>query len=90
MRRLLFYMRPYRRLVAISVAFLLAQSALQVLGPLLTKTAVDRYLQPNPQRLHTFLEPLLPADPWSGLGRIALLYLAVLAGAFLTEFAQTS
>jgi ATP-binding cassette, subfamily B, multidrug efflux pump len=89
MRRLLVYMRPYRRLVGVSVAFLLAQSALQVLGPLLTKTAVDRYLQPNPHRVQTFLDPLLPADPWSGLTRIGLLYFAVLGGAFLTEFAQT-
>ena len=42
MRRLLGYMRPYRLLVAISLVFLLVQSALQVLGPLLTRTAVDR------------------------------------------------
>ena len=46
MRRLLGYMRPYRALVALSLVFLLAQSLLQVLGPLLTKTAVDRYLDP--------------------------------------------
>ncbi len=89
MRRLLGYMRPYRRLVGVSVVFLLAQSALQVLGPLLTKTAVDRYLQPDPHRLRTFLDPLLPADPWSGIARIGLLYMGVLLGAFLTEFVQT-
>jgi len=89
MRRLLVYMRPYRWLVAISVVFLLAQSALQVLGPLLTKTAVDRYLQPNPHRLHTFLDPLLPAGAWSGLSRLGLLYIGVLVGGFFAEFAQT-
>ncbi len=89
MRRLLFYMRPYWRLVAVSVAFLIAQSALQLLGPLLTKTAVDRYLQPNANRLHTFFDPFLPADPWQGIARIGLLYIAVLVGGFLTEFAQT-
>ena len=37
MRRLLGYMRPYRKLVGISLLFLLVQSALQVLGPLLTQ-----------------------------------------------------
>jgi ATP-binding cassette subfamily B protein len=89
MRRLLLYMRPYWRLVAVSVAFLIAQSALQVLGPLLTKTAVDKYLQPDPHRLHTFFDPYLPADPWQGIARIGLLYIAVLVGGFLTEFAQT-
>src|ERR1044071_7536849 len=89
MRRLLGYMRPYRRLVGISLLFLLVQSALQVLGPLLTKIAVDRYLQPNPARALTFLDALLPADPWAGVARIGLLYLAVLIGTFLSEFGQT-
>jgi ATP-binding cassette subfamily B protein len=88
MRRLLGYMRPYKLLVALSLAFLLVQSALQVLAPLLTKVAVDRYIQPNPHRLPTFLDALLPADVWGGLTRVALLYLAVLAGTFVSEFVQ--
>jgi ATP-binding cassette subfamily B protein len=89
MRRLLGYMRPYRRLVAASLVFLLAQSVLETLGPLLTKIAVDKYLAPGGQRAGWFLDPLLPADPWAGLGRIALLYLGVLLGSFVCEFAQT-
>ncbi len=87
MRRLLGYIRPYRGMVALSLFFLLIQSILQVLGPLLTRTAVDRYLQPQPAT--TVFDPVLPADPWSGLARIALLYFCVLAGTFLSEFAQT-
>src|SRR5689334_16792770 len=89
MRRLLTYMKPYRGLVAISLVFLLAQSLFQVLGPLLTRTAVDRYLQPNPAVIPGFLNRILPPDAWAGLGRIALLYLAVLAGNFVCEFVQT-
>ena len=89
MRRLVGYMRPHRKLVVISLVFLLLQSALQVLGPLLTKIAVDRYIQPNPARVISFLDPLLPADPWSGLQRLGILYLCVLAGSFLSEFGQT-
>jgi len=94
MRRLLGYMRPYRKLVALSLVFLLAQSALQVLGPLLTRTAVDRYLQPihtplsRPFGFWGFLDGLLPADPWAGLTSIGLLYLGTLAGTFLCEFVQ--
>lgn len=88
MRRLLGYMRPYRKLVAFSLLFLLVQSALQVLGPLLTKLAVDRYLAPAPNRVFTFLDPLLPADPHAGIPRLGLLYLAVLAGSFVSEFGQ--
>ena len=55
MSRLLGYMRPYRLLVALSLVFLLVQSALQVLGPLLTRTAVDRYIAPNGLATHGFL-----------------------------------
>lgn len=87
MRRLLGYMRPYGTLVALSVFFLLIQSVLQVLGPQLTRVAVDKYLQP--EGAATFLDPLLPADPWAGLTRVAILYLAMLSGIFVTEFAQT-
>ena len=88
MRRLLVYMRPYWKLVAISLVFLLAQSVLQVIGPLITKVAVDRYLDPSAQSRPTLLDPLLPADPWIGLGKLGLLYLAVIGGTFVTEFAQ--
>jgi ATP-binding cassette subfamily B protein len=87
MRRLLGYMRPYRTLVAVSLVFLAAQSLLQGLGPLLTKIAIDKYL--NPAGRPTFLDRWLPAGVSEGLARIALLYLAVLIGNFITEFAQT-
>jgi ATP-binding cassette subfamily B protein len=89
MRRLLGYMKPYRRLVAVSLVFLLAQSAFQVLGPLLTRTAVDRYLQPNLGRVPHLLMPYLPADAHAGLVRIGMLYAAILLGNFLLEFLHT-
>lgn len=89
MRRLLGYMRPYRMRIAISLVFLLAQSALQVLGPLLTRTAVDRYIAPAAGQLPGLGARFLPADAASGLARIGLLYLAVLAGSFVCEFVQT-
>jgi ATP-binding cassette, subfamily B, multidrug efflux pump len=87
MRRLLGYMRPYRMLVGLSLVALLVQSVFQVMGPLLTKIAIDKYLRPNGAA--SFLDPLLPAAAWPGLSRIGLLYLFVLAGVFVTEFAQT-
>jgi ATP-binding cassette, subfamily B, multidrug efflux pump len=86
LRRMVSYMAPYRRYVGVSLVFLLMESGLQVLGPLLTKAAVDRYLQPSHSR--TFLDPILPADAWAGLTTISLLYLAVLAASFLAEFVQ--
>jgi ATP-binding cassette subfamily B multidrug efflux pump len=88
MRRLLRYMRPYRGLVAISVALLLVNSVLQIVGPLLTKLAVDRYLVPAGRPFATPLDPYLSADPWTGVSQIAVLYLAVLGAALLFEFVQ--
>src|ERR1035438_3324814 len=88
MRRLLGYMRPYRGYVALSLVFLLLQSVLQVLGPLLTKIAVDRYLAPIPTRAATPIDRYLPAGPWDGLAVVGMLYLGVLLGTFIFEFAQ--
>ena len=88
MRRLLGYMRPYRGYVSLSLVFLLLQSILQVLGPLLTKVAVDRYLAPSATRIPTFFDRYLPVDPWSGLAAVGLLYLGVLLGTFVFEFGQ--
>ncbi len=88
MRRLMGYMRPYRLRIAISLVFLLAQSALQVLGPLLTRTAVDRYIAPTGGPLPGWLAGYLPQGAADGLAYIGLLYLAVLAGNFVCEFIQ--
>jgi ATP-binding cassette, subfamily B, multidrug efflux pump len=88
MRRLLGYMRPYAGYVALSLTFLLLQSGLQILGPLLTKYAVDRYLDPNSLRTFAGLDAYLSADPWTGIGQVSLLYFAVLAAAFAFDFGQ--
>jgi ATP-binding cassette subfamily B protein len=87
MRRLMGYMRPYWKLVSLSLAFLAVQSLAQGLGPLLTRIAVDKYLQPAGKP--TILDAWLPASPLPGLARIALFYLAVLLLNFVTEFVQT-
>jgi ATP-binding cassette subfamily B protein len=89
MRRLLGYMRPYWKLVGCSLVFLLFESVLQVVSPLLTRIAVDRYIRPGPIPPVSPFDALLPSDPWAGLTRIALLYLGVLIGTFITGFAQT-
>jgi ATP-binding cassette subfamily B protein len=86
MRRLLGYMRPYRRQIGLSLLCLFGYSLLQVCGPLLTKLAVDRYLEPTHQP--GLLDPYLSANPYTGIAEISGLYLAVLAGIFLTEFGQ--
>src|SRR5450759_2068544 len=44
MRRLLAYLKPYKAVVGASLFFLLIASVLEVMGPLLTKLAIDKYL----------------------------------------------
>jgi ATP-binding cassette subfamily B protein len=74
MRRLLTYLRPYRRQVALAVAAIIGHSALDLVPPYLTKTVIDRYI---------------PAGDLGGLGTIAALYLVALIASFLLEYLQT-
>lgn len=89
MRRLLSYMRPYRKVVAASLVCLFFTSLLQIAGPLLTKLAVDRYLVPPAHPSLTLLDPYLSADPWTGLGQLSGLYLLAIIASFLCDFGQT-
>lgn len=88
-RRLLRYLWPYRKVVTASLLLVLVFSALQVVGPLLTKTAVDRYLQPVGERAATPLDPYLSANPWTGLAQLSALYLLVVLVSFGFEVTQT-
>ena len=89
MRRLLGYMRPYRRMVVVSLVLLFFNSLFQVLGPLLTKLAIDRYIVPSPHRFATPLDPFLSADPWTGIAQISFVYLLAIAGSLLCDFGET-
>ncbi|MDQ6700349.1 MAG: hypothetical protein M3Z36_09200, partial [Acidobacteriota bacterium] len=62
MRRLLSYMRPYGKLIALSSVCLVVYSLLQVCGPLLTKLAIDKYLAPNARPAASPLDGFLSAD----------------------------
>ncbi|MGH9618568.1 MAG: ABC transporter ATP-binding protein [Bryobacteraceae bacterium] len=90
MRRLLAYLKPYKRVVAVSLALLLIDSLLQIIGPLLTKIAVDRYLVPV---THLGTIPLiggwLAKDPWTGISQLTLIYLCVIVLGFFFRFGQT-
>jgi ATP-binding cassette subfamily B protein len=86
-RRLLGYLRPYARRIAVALICLFAYSSLQVCGPLLTKVAVDRYLAPTGKP--SVLDPWLSADAATGITQLALLYLLVLALGFVASFYQS-
>src|SRR5687767_351550 len=44
MRRLIQYLRPYKKFVALALGLILFEAALETLFPLLTKIAIDEYI----------------------------------------------
>lgn len=89
MRRLLVYLAPYKRTVAVSIVLLLGNSIAQTLGPLLTKTAIDRYLVPVKGASAGPLEGWLSSDAFTGLLQISCIYLLAIVAGLLFEFFQT-
>ena len=74
MRRLLHYLRPYSRQVALALVAIIAGAAASLVQPYLIKVAIDRYI--GTRQL-------------AGLNGLAALYLAVLVAAFAAEYVQT-
>lgn len=71
--RLLTYLRPYKAAVAIAFVLILAMAALDLVGPYLTKVAIDRYITPGDAE---------------GLVNLAAVYLVALLAGFGVRFAQ--
>jgi ATP-binding cassette subfamily B protein len=88
LRRLTAYLRPYRGAVAASLLLLLVHSLLQVIGPLLTKTAIDVYLVPGNSPPPSGLAALLPDGAGKGMLVISTVYLAAILLALAVEFFQ--
>ena len=74
MARILRYLRPYWKLLAVSFVFLMLQTLSQLLGPYITKVAIDRYIAQRD--VH-------------GLDLMALAYLGVVCFGFIVLFVQT-
>jgi ATP-binding cassette subfamily B protein len=74
MRRLLGYLRPYTPQVALAIAAIIAHSVVELAPPYLTKIVIDRFI---------------PAGDLSGLGLVAVAYLATLLASFGLEYLQT-
>jgi ATP-binding cassette subfamily B multidrug efflux pump len=74
MRRLLSYIRPYRRSAFLAIVCLIAGSAFSIFQPYLTKVAIDGYIRNNDV---------------TGLSKIALFYALTLVAVFFLSFSQT-
>ena len=74
MRRLLTYLKPYRRSAVLAIACLIAGSAISIVQPYLTKVAIDQHIRNG---------------DFNGLSQIAALYILTLLCVFALSFAQT-
>ncbi len=80
MRRILRYLRPYRRTVGFSILLLVFVALFQLAPPFLTKLAIDRFLAPE-----TSLDV---AARYAGLWEILGLFAAALLLGFVVSYAQ--
>jgi ATP-binding cassette subfamily B multidrug efflux pump len=88
MRRLLTYLRPYRWQVTVALISIFLKAGADVLGPYLTKIAVDRYLVRVPG-LRSPFDRFLSTNAIVGIAQVAALYVGALSISFLLEFLQT-
>ena len=88
MRRLLTYLRPYKWHVVVALAAIILKSGLDVLGPYLTKIAVDKYLAKSANS-HSWIGDRLSSAPLVGIAQIGGLYVGILILTFSLEFVQT-
>ena len=88
MKRLLKYLRPYRAQVVVALIAIILKAGADVLGPYLTKIAIDKYLA-NRTESHSLLDHFLSSQPLVGIAQIAAIYMGLLVLSFLFEFTQT-
>jgi ATP-binding cassette subfamily B protein len=88
MKRLLTYLHSYRWQVAVALVAIVLKAGADVLGPYLTKVAIDKYLASH-KEAHSLLDRFLSPRPMTGIAQIAAMYMGLLLLSFLLEFAQT-
>src|SRR5215813_11424030 len=79
MRRLLTYLRPYKRYVALALVLILFESGLEVTFPWLTKIAIDRYIA----------DRFVSAANFYGLTLVAVVYVVLLLVRFVSASAES-
>jgi ATP-binding cassette subfamily B multidrug efflux pump len=89
MGRLLTYLRPYKLQAAISLVAILLKAGLDVIGPYLTKVAVDRYMTARPDTHPAAITRWLSPNAMVGITQLASIYVAALVFSYLLEAVQT-
>ncbi|HLH33962.1 MAG TPA: ABC transporter ATP-binding protein [Alloacidobacterium sp.] len=88
MRRLIRYLYPYKFAAITSLIAILIKAGSDVLGPYLTKVAVDRYMTQSTTK-SSWLARHLSDNAVTGISQLAGLYLASLVLSYFLEFVQT-
>ena len=88
MKRLLGFLRPYKAQVTLALIAIVLKAAADVVGPYLTKTAVDKYLAPTAASSHGFLDRILSSQPLAGIAQIGAMYVGLLVFSFFLDFVQ--
>jgi len=88
MRRLLTYLRRYQWPVTVALLAIILKAGLDVLGPFLTKTAIDKYLT-HAADARSIFDRWLSTEPLRGITQLAAMYLGTLVFSFFCEFLQT-
>jgi ATP-binding cassette subfamily B multidrug efflux pump len=89
MKRLLGYLKPYKWQTSVALVAILLKAASDVVGPLLTKITIDRYLAPVPETRQFFLARWLSPDPVKGISEVVGVYVGLLVIGFGLDFLQT-
>ena len=87
MKRLLAYLRPYQLQVYIALVAIILKAIADVLGPYLTKVAIDKYLSNHHSA--SLLDRYLSSKPLNGIAQVALIYVVLQLFSFAFEYAQT-
>lgn len=91
MKRLLSYLRPYKWQVSGALLAIVLKALADVLGPYLTRTAIDKYLaSANASGARSsILDRWLSSQPLVGIAQIAAIYVMLLLLSFVFEYIQT-
>lgn len=88
MKRLLGYLAPYKWQTLVALAAIILKACMDIVGPYLTKVAIDKYLVRDPKTV-SVLDPYLSTNALEGINQVALLFIGALVLSFFFEFTQT-
>jgi ATP-binding cassette subfamily B protein len=89
MKRLIGYLGPYKWQVALALGAIVLKAGADVLGPYLTKVAIDKYLARTAGASNSWLGGWLSSEPLTGIAEIGAIYVGLLLFGFGLDFLQT-